>query len=1014
MSGATVRGRSQNNDITRDLKTWDIRPNTTIEEVVVNGQHYARICDEGNNFEFISNTGNLALTEETTVCLKIRRDTSSTANSLAGLRQTMPSSNISDFRINLETGDHMVFSSAGIALPTVNKKIISDNHIYVEVTFSARPDQVSWIIFPSAWNLAGDPNANLQGCLDIESIEFDCAKSEDVIQENTPSRICLPTTVNIGSGGIGAGEPDIQLQGYLIYTEESVFTRFAGADSISGVQEANFFAAYYDSVNSTWRYSDNGQNGSAYLTTWLPFTPQPTDVIFADVILANGANGGSVVNGPTIDGVINGINSTSNFGGLITVNGNQFTNGSTNNGEFHISGTFLASTPDSLTACLELDGTYTIDSDQSTLTVANAIADGWVGCKQEVGESITNDGSATVETATTAFISTNGIGVAIGEDYIEFSNGETWAQDTSDVEACPQTIERTIVDSSLTAGADFSYIPASAPFLGATPSLADIEGWISTNDIYNQPSVINNDVHLQEQFANGVTDGAVVEFWVTLTASTTLDWGGSNASFLRIEVDPTGTSGYTIASEIIHPGPGFTSQQVTLPAGLYKIRVTLVDFDGGGGSWFYNGPQINPFSPASGAITAVTRDLLLDCDGNYTELDGSPVLPVTGDIVNPASYNPDTSSQFDAVSLTHTPSATVDDQIDVTLNYIDRNGDPQTLSSNFIVEHPEAEASCFKVNKDSDPSNASGLAVPFGNILTATGYGPVDNWNAPSITSTNYTWDSASGALTILSDGLYDLGFLFSIESNNRAGYAVRVINQNGDVVLYDDGGYGRGVGANSGTAKNSGLVELTAGDILNFEHIRDGVAGAAVFLHEAIFNICKIGGVLANPTVLPTLTDNSDGTYSGTDGIDDVDTRASSNPYDPSSTNLSSTNVGDALDELANANRGWRSVSFSGAQITNDFSINSLQQWHREGSISAGSSFCVFSENQFMAAIASEQSSANTRFSGVYSSRFVSATGSSSSCLSSIRFTVDETLLQRSHLVVLDWIQRLLQIFNG
>ena len=200
-----------------------------------------------------------------------------------------------------------------------------------------------------------------------------------------PSRICLGrfVTTDLG-GGVAAGEPNIQLPGFIAYSPVPWDDFIPDSTVIPAAAEPNFAAVAIHPTTGEWIYSDNGENGNGYLTQWPTFEPQDGMLLIADVILANGPNGGSVFVGPLQTGSTNGINHTENIGGFTSITGNQYTNGTTNTGEFYLEGSF--SLPP-ITACLQLtkgaDAVYIRDDNGEELSGSQAVDDGWIACKPE-------------------------------------------------------------------------------------------------------------------------------------------------------------------------------------------------------------------------------------------------------------------------------------------------------------------------------------------------------------------------------------------------------------------------------------------------------------------------------------------------------------------------------------------------------------------------------------------------------------------------------------------------------
>ena len=202
---------------------------------------------------------------------------------------------------------------------------------------------------------------------------------------NTPSQICLSTPIQLGAGGIAAGEPSDTLHGFIVKlntngpTAQDIFTTAPAA------QEQYLIAAYYDSGSSGgngWLYSDNSINGTVIPngtdnSVWPPYVPQMGDSLIASVVLANGPAGGSVFLSDLQSGSTGGVPHALNLGGLDSIVGNTYTNGSNNTGEFFATGVLSGSVE---YANLQLDGNYVVQSDSTVLSVEQAIDQGWAAC----------------------------------------------------------------------------------------------------------------------------------------------------------------------------------------------------------------------------------------------------------------------------------------------------------------------------------------------------------------------------------------------------------------------------------------------------------------------------------------------------------------------------------------------------------------------------------------------------------------------------------------------------------
>jgi len=224
---------------------------------------------------------------------------------------------------------------------------------------------------------------------------------------NTPSVICKLLIFDPVSNGEQTGIASLDgpippnQDHYLMYTLESKDTRFVGSHPSAN---KNLVGVYWDGAN--WLVEQSSAGSDAV------FTPVDTDVLVSEILTTGTPTAIAVA------GNVNGIQSVENNGGLLFA-ANQF-NGAANTGEIDIIGGQL-DTGVVEKSYLQLDGTYLLP-DGSFQSVSDVVADNWIVCSDE-----DLDNSGVVTTAVTALTTTNGVNINIGDDYIEFPDGTTWA-----------------------------------------------------------------------------------------------------------------------------------------------------------------------------------------------------------------------------------------------------------------------------------------------------------------------------------------------------------------------------------------------------------------------------------------------------------------------------------------------------------------------------------------------------------------------------------------------------------
>ena len=133
------------------------------------------------------------------------------------------------------------------------------------------------------------------------------------------------TTIEIGSVGSGIAVEDVATGlGYLMYSPESVFTRFV-ANPPHAKNAVHLIAVRH--VNSIWEYSDN--------TSWFAFTPMLGDHLLAAVDFSNDTVTPLQGQSGLVEGIPQGF-----IDADLVFSADQW-NGKHNNGEFSVSGSYF-------------------------------------------------------------------------------------------------------------------------------------------------------------------------------------------------------------------------------------------------------------------------------------------------------------------------------------------------------------------------------------------------------------------------------------------------------------------------------------------------------------------------------------------------------------------------------------------------------------------------------------------------------------------------------------------------
>ena len=220
--------------------------------------------------------------------------------------------------------------------------------------------------------------------------------------------------------------------------------------------------------------------------------------------------------------------------------------------------------------------------------------------------------------------------------------------------------------SSLTEGADGAYLGATTPGLAAgatTDSLPDLDlvsSFVAGIDFDNAVTTVQNNLNPPDQNIAGQTDHGFVDFYTMVTdpVNLSLSFSGEGAVFILVD---EGNGFNEVARQVgplSHAGTGENSGVVThtlTNQGITRVRFVQIDIEGSANLWVYNGDPITTYAPSSGTPLIENKDVLRDCEGNYFELDGTPVAgtvlppqpPEAEDISQPSEYCPSVVSLTD-------------------------------------------------------------------------------------------------------------------------------------------------------------------------------------------------------------------------------------------------------------------------------------------------------------------------------------------------------------------------------
>ena len=353
--------------------------------------------------------------------------------------------------------------------------------------------------------------------------------------ENTPSKVCLTVAgldysdpaVNGNVAGLDGNIPAGELH-YILYTEESAFTRFSNTNPNGS---DNFLTVIYSDANG-WETEGSSDNSPRE-----PVIIRPSDFLITQILTSGEAT-------PfTSEGVTNGIPHIPNNGGL-TISNDTF-NGSANNGELEITGgTFGTGL---LCAFLQLDGTYLSDNGES-LTVDEVIEQGYELCppedldNQNLSSTTDNDGVTT------------GISISGGNSIPIVHPDPT------------TTINSTQIKEVANASIDIQNVNDN-DVIDVTTQITE-GGWVDTAEgfRYNgSPTYTVINAHIKQTLASGSQRTAPIlglqtrvgtAAWVTLTVSATgymRNFGShtesSNNLFFR-HINPPANSEYRLTSGI--------------------------------------------------------------------------------------------------------------------------------------------------------------------------------------------------------------------------------------------------------------------------------------------------------------------------------------------------------------------------------------------------------------------------------------------------------------------------------
>lgn len=308
--------------------------------------------------------------------------------------------------------------------------------------------------------------------------------------------------------------------------------------------------------------------------------------------------------------------------------------------------------------------------------------------------------------------------------------------------------------SALTEGADGAYLGVTTPNLSegntndALPDLDAVSAFVAAIDFDNVTTSVQNNLNPPDQNVAGQTDHGFVDFYTMVTdpVQLSLSFVGEGVIFILVDEGDGFQEVARQAGPFSHLGTGENSGNVThtlVNAGLTRVRFVQIDIEGTSNLWVYDGDPITTFAPSSGAPSIENRDLLLDCDGNYFELDGTPVA---GTVLPPQVSEPnegdDSSPPQVIAGLTQTreiANASVDNQnvndndvIDVTTQLVEGNW--AATAEGFVYN---GSPSYTVINAATKQTNGSGAQRPAPILSLQTRVG-TDAWVTVSTSATGY------------------------------------------------------------------------------------------------------------------------------------------------------------------------------------------------------------------------------------------------------------------------------------
>ena len=205
-------------------------------------------------------------------------------------------------------------------------------------------------------------------------------------------------------------------------------------------------------------------------------------------------------------------------------------------------------------------------------------------------------------------------------------------------EPCPPVIQRCVTKSlaDLTPGVDAGLFGVFTDLAEGTtsddlPTIETIRAWKEANLDYNSvTTTVQGNLNVPDQAIVGSTVVGFIEFFMDESVPTDISWSFAGEGFICIETDTCGCGDYETVAEafgpLSHSGTGVVNY--TVPAEPTLVRVTQIDIEGSNNLWVPDAATaaLTVGAPSSGSLFEELIDLKLDCEGNYTNLDGSPVV----------------------------------------------------------------------------------------------------------------------------------------------------------------------------------------------------------------------------------------------------------------------------------------------------------------------------------------------------------------------------------------------------